>query len=104
MKFSEIKPNVVYTFKLNSGEELIAKVTEVLLDENALVINEPVSIAPGPKGMGLVPSLFTSNPKASARLNTNSVALIAETEDQVRDKYREATTGISVPDKKLILG
>jgi hypothetical protein len=104
MKLSDIKINCVYTFKLNSGEELIAKVVDVLLDENALAINEPVSIAPGPKGMGLVPSMFTSNSRTSARLNISSVALIAETEDQVRDKYREATTGISVPDKKLILG
>jgi hypothetical protein len=102
MKLSDIKTNTVYTFKLNSGEELIAKVTQV--EQDAFVIEEPVSIAPGPKGMGLVPSLFTANLKSSVRLNTNSVALIAETEQQVRDKYREATTGISVPDKKLILG
>jgi hypothetical protein len=102
MKLSDIKNNAVYTFKLNSGEELIAKVTKV--EQDAFVIEEPVSIAPGPKGMGLVPSMFTANPKSSVRLNTNSVALIAETEEQVRDKYREATTGISVPDKKLILG
>lgn len=102
MKLSDIKTNTVYTFKLNSGEELIAKVTQV--EQDAFVIEEPVSIAPGPKGMGLVPSLFTANLKSSVRLNTNSVALIAETEEQVRDKYREATTGISVPDKKLILG
>ena len=102
MKLSDIKTNTVYTFKLNSGEELIAKVTQV--EQDAFVIEEPVSIAPGPKGMGLVPSLFTANLKSSVRLNTNSVALIAETEQQVRDKYREATTGISVPYKKLILG
>ena len=102
MKLSDIKTNTVYTFKLNSGEELIAKVTQV--EQDAFVIEEPVSIAPGPKGMGLVPSLFTANLKSSVRLNTNSVALIAETEQQVRDKYREATTGISVPNKKLILG
>jgi hypothetical protein len=104
MKLSDIKTNTVYTFKLNSGEELIAKVTQVVAEENTLVIDEPVSVAPGPKGMGLVPSLFTANPKISARLNTSSVALIAETDDQVRDKYREATTGITVPDKKMILG
>lgn len=102
MKLSDITANTVYTFKLNSGEELIAKVVDV--EVNAFVIEEPVSIAPGPKGMGLVPSLFTANPKSLSRLNTSSVALIAETDSQVRDKYREATTGISVPDKKLILG
>ena len=65
---------------------------------------EPVSVAPGPKGMGLVPSLFTANPKALVRLNTTSVSLVADTDDAVRDKYREATTGISVPEKKILVG
>ena len=34
----------------------------------------------------------------------NNVAFIALTEDAVKMKYIEATTGITVPDKKLILG
>jgi hypothetical protein len=34
----------------------------------------------------------------------NSVALVAETEDGVKMKYLEATTGIKVPDKKIIMG
>ncbi len=92
----------VYTFKLNSGEELITKVVEITRDN--IIIEEPVSIAPSQQGMGLVPSMFTADPKGKFTLNTNSVSLYAETEDNVRMKYLEATTGIKVPDKKLILG
>ena len=99
---SDIKAGNVYTFKLNSGEELIAKVNAV--EDSAFIIEKPVSVAPGPKGMGLVPSLFTANPKALIRLNTTSVSLVADTDDAVRDKYREATTGISVPEKKILVG
>lgn len=98
----QVKQNEVYTFKLNSGEELIAKV--VSFDEKYLLISEPVSVAPGPQGMGLVPSMFTANPKDEIRLNTNSVAVYGLTDDNVKSKYIEATTGISVPSKKLILG
>jgi hypothetical protein len=54
--------------------------------------------------MGLIPSMFTNDPQLSVTLNTSSVALFAETETSVRDKYREATTGIQVPEKKLVLG
>ena len=97
-----IKPNTVYSFKLNSGEELIAKVIQAGGD--FIQIEEPVSIAPSPQGMGLVPSVFTADPKGEFRLNTNSVSIFSETEDAVRMKYLEATTGIKVPDKKLILG
>ena len=92
----------VYTFKLNSGEELIAKVVDSGGDW--LVLGEPVSIAPTQQGMQMIPSVFTAEPKSDFRLNTNSIALYAETEDAIRMKYLEATTGNKVPDKKIILG
>ena len=57
-----------------------------------------------PQGMGLVPSMFTAEPSQSVTINTNSIAMYAETEDSVRMKYVEATTGIKIPEKKLILG
>jgi hypothetical protein len=38
-------------------------------------------------------------------LNTNSIAMYAETEDSIKMKYIEATTGIKIPEtKKIILG
>ena len=96
------QPGQVYTFKLNSGEELITKVKQAGGDW--IVIEDPVSVAPGPQGLGLVPSMFTADLKEEIRLNTASVALFCLTEDGVKMKYIEATTGIKVPDKKLILG
>jgi hypothetical protein len=97
-----LEPNKVFTFKLNSGEELIAKVVQAGGD--FIVIEEPVSIAPTQQGMQMIPSIFTANPKGEFKLNTSSVAIYAETDDSVRMKYLEATTGIKVPDKKIILG
>ncbi len=102
MNISELKVGTVYTFKLNSGEELVAKVATI--DENSILVSDPVSISPGPKGLQLMPSLFTADPKENVRLNTNSVSMIGETDPSVTDKYREATTGITVPEKKLVLG
>jgi len=98
----DLEYNQVYTFKLNSGEEMVAKVKQSGGDW--ITLEEPVSIAPGPQGMGLVPSMFTADPKEEIRLNTNSVSLVSKTDDSVKMKYIEATTGIKVPDKKLILG
>ena len=97
-----IEPNKVYTFKLNSGEELIAKVIQA--GGEFIQIEEPVSIAPTQQGMQMIPSVFTANPKAEFKLNTTSIALYAETDDSVKDKYLEATTGIKVPSKKIVLG
>lgn len=97
-----LTPNTVYTFKLNSGEELIAKVVQAGGD--FIVMEEPVSIAPTQQGMQMIPSIFTADPKGEFKLNTSSIAIYAETDDSVRMKYLEATTGIKVPDKKIVLG
>jgi hypothetical protein len=98
-----MESNKVYTFKLNSGEELIAKVVTVH-DDHTVVIENPVSVAPGPQGMGLVPSMFTADPDAEIKLNTASVSIYALTDENVRMKYIEATTGIKIPDKKILVG
>ena len=92
----------VYTIKLNSGEELITKVVEITRDN--IIIEEPVSIAPGQQGMQMIPSMFTADPKGKFTLNTNSISLYAETDDNIKMKYLEATTGIKVPEKKIVLG
>lgn len=100
----ELETGRVYTFKLNSGEEMIAKVIDYNSNSSWIEIQDPVSVAPGPQGLGLVPSMFTGDIKTLIRLNISSVAFYALTEDGVRMKYIEATTGIQVPEKKLILG
>ncbi len=97
-----IKENETYTIKLNSGEELIAKVTEVT--DSYIIVKEPASVAPGPQGMGLVPSMFTSEPKADVSINTNSIAMISVTEAGVKTKYTQATSSIVMPDKQIIMG
>ena len=100
----QLDQNQVYTFKLNSGEELIARVEKQEFNAEWITISDPVSVAPGPQGMGLVPSMFTADIKREIQLNINSISLYAYAEDAVKMKYIEATTGIKVPDKKLILG
>ena len=97
-----IKVGETYTFKLTSGEEVVGKVTAI--DDNIVSLNDPVSVAPGPQGMGLMQSMFTADPKDPARLNINNVTIFALTDASVKAKYIEATTGLVVPDKKIIMG
>ena len=92
----------VYTFKMNSGEEMIAKVVDA--GEGYAMLQDPVSVAPGPQGMGLVPSMFTADPDKNPRLNMNCVAISSLTDENVRMKYIEATTGIKVPEKRILVG
>ena len=93
----------VYTFKFNSGEEVVAKYSSEVIGDY-INVTEPVSIAPGPQGMGLVPSMFTADPSQSVTINTNCIAIYGLTDESIKRKYIEATTGITVPSKKLVLG
>jgi|TARA_R110000782_G_scaffold242840_5_gene329351 hypothetical protein len=98
----DIKVGGIYTLKIFSGEEIVAKV--VGNSDGWLELSDPVSLAPSQTGMALVPSVFSANATENVRLNTLSVSFIATTADEVKDKYREATTGITVPDKKILVG
>lgn len=103
MKFTTELRDEILTFKINSGEELIAKVLEVY--DDYMMLGMPVSVAPGPQGMNLMPSFFTADRDESVRINTSAIAMVAQTDDGVKVKYIEAVSGISVPPKKkLILG
>ena len=94
--------NEVYTFKLTSGEEVIAKVVDQT--DTSVELSDPLSVAPNPQGMGLMPSMFTAEHDKNVMLNTNTVTMYSETADAIRIKYIEATTGITTASKKLILG
>jgi hypothetical protein len=92
----------VYTFKFTSGEEMIARIEEG--GDPWITVAEPVSVAPGPQGLGLVPSMFTADVRQKIQININNVVICALTDESVKSKYLEAVTGIQVPSKKLVLG
>ena len=96
--------NKTITVKLNSGEEFIAKVAEVPEEGTFIKVDTPVSIGGGQKGLQLIPSMFTADPDSLVTINTTCVAMVTITEDSIRMKYVEATTGIQLPEKKIILG
>jgi len=98
----DIKEHEVYTFKLASSEEVIAKVAGQ--DEKYIFIVEPLSVSPGPNGMGLMQTIFTSEEGAKVSLNINSITMIVDTADAIKQKYIQTTTGITVPSKKIVMG
>lgn len=93
----------VYTFKFNSGEEMLAKYNREAVDDFISVTN-PLSVAPSAQGMSLIPSLFTADPSHAVMININSISMYTEADETIKNKYLEVTTGIKVPEKKIILG
>jgi hypothetical protein len=91
----------IYTLKLTSGEELTAKVIEHATD--SIEVAQPISMVLGPQGLQMMPSLFSSNPDKTVQINTATIIMQAETREDVRAKYIEATTGIATPPAKQII-
>lgn len=97
-----IEPNEIYTFKLTTGEEVVAKVLEI--HEDSLVIKTPISTVLSQQGLQMMPTLFSSVLEQNVRLNKNAWVMVAVTRNDVRNSYIEATTGIAPVNKQIITG
>jgi hypothetical protein len=92
----------VYTFKIANGDELIGKV--IAQTDTEIVIHQPLTILPGPQGIQLLPSLFTTELAVDVTINKNNIVMMAETREQVCDSYIESTTGIKPIRKQILVG
>jgi hypothetical protein len=98
-----IEKNQVYTFKLTNADEIVAKVIEIT--EDGYVLSQPLSAVPTEKGLQLIYTVFTGNPKENATINKTAVAMVCQTREEVADHYLEATTGIKpVRNSKILMG
>jgi len=97
-----IETDQIYTFKLNTGEELVARLVEAHSDH--MIIEHPILTVLSPQGLQMMPGLFSANMDKKLRLNNSSWAMIAETRDDVRDSWIQATTGIAPVRKQIITG
>jgi hypothetical protein len=96
--------NEVLTFKLTGGDELVAKVLSGPDEYGYITVSEPVSVVTTSNGVGMIPTIMTAEMNAENKLNTSSISMFTPTSDNIKLKYLEATTGIKVPTKKLIVG
>lgn len=84
----------VITFKLTSGEELIAKLVE---DGPAYYkLSRPMVIGMSPQGPALMPYLFTVNPEKDVKLLKGVVAMAEATDKPFANQFIEQTSGIKL--------
>jgi hypothetical protein len=98
----KLETNNIYTFKLNTGEELIARIVEIAPDH--MIIEHPILTVISQQGLQMMPGLFSADLGQNVRLNNASWAMIAETRQDVRDSWIQATTGIAPIRKQIITG
>ena len=86
--------NDVVSFKLTSGEEMIARYAEE--NDNTFFVTKPVNLIPTPQGsLGMIPAMFSADlVGAKVSLNKSAVALHAHAKKEVADEYVRGTSGI----------
>lgn len=84
----------VISFKLSSGEEVIAKLVEE--SDRGYKVSRPMVLSMGPKGIGMVPMMLTMSEDKEILINRNSVMSIVNTDKQFADQYVQGTTGIKL--------
>lgn len=95
------KVNTVYSFKLNSGEELVAKV--VRTEFGQVTVSHPVSMAPSQQGLQMIPSMFSADLEKTVDINITSIAMSATAREDVVKAYTESTTGLDLSASKTML-
>lgn len=81
------------SFKLTSGEEIIARLDAE--DEKSYTLHKPMVMIVQQQGMGLAPFMFSVSPDAKFSLQAHSVACIVKTEKEIAAQYTQQTTGIA---------
>jgi hypothetical protein len=97
----QVEKNRVYTFKMTNADELVGKVVDIT--DAAYIVEQPLSAVPTEKGIQLIYTVFTGDPKETAAINKTAVAMICSTREEVGDHYLEATTGLKPVRKPSII-
>lgn len=98
----QVQQDKVYTFKLTNADEIVAKVVDVS-NADYYIVEQPLSAVPTEKGIQLIYTVFTGDPKERATINKSAIAMVINTREEVCDHYLEATTGIKPVRKPSII-
>ena len=82
------------SFKLSSGEEIVARLDEET--EKSYTLKKPMVLVAQQQGLGLAPFMFSVSPDAKFVLQATSVACVAKTEGEIAKQYLSQTSGIAM--------
>lgn len=91
----------VVSFKMVTGDEIIAKVLEQT--DSGFNVAAPCTVMPSAQGLGLMQSLFSAKEDVKIFLSNSHVMFHAESIEQMRVHYIKTTTGVDVIAKPGII-
>ena len=89
-----IKDGDIVSFKLSSGEEIVARLKSQ--DAKSYTLHKPMVLIMQQQGMGLAPFMFSVSPDAKFNLQVSSVSCVAKTEDEIAKQYTASTSNIQM--------
>ena len=87
---SDFKINDVITFRLNTGEEIVAKLTEEKMD--SYIVSKPLVIILQEKGPVMAPMMISAD----------CVTMSASTVKEIKKAYLETTSGLDLSASTII--
>ena len=81
------------SFKLSSGEELVARLEEETATSYKL--HKPMVLIAQQQGLGLAPFMFTIGPDSTVSIDNSKVVCVVKTQDEMSKQYIQSTTGIA---------
>ena len=97
-----VETGKIYTIKLATGEEIVTKVVE--MESDFLIIENPIVTVLTPKGLQMMPGLFSAEMDQKVKLNKNSCVMLARCREDVGNSWIQATTGIEPVTRQIITG
>jgi hypothetical protein len=98
---SKMNKDEVYTFKLTTGEEMIAKYSKT--EDEAIHVVKPLVLAiqpteDGKQALGLAPYAATLDPTVSTPvpINTSTIVTYFEPPEEMAKAYLQQTSGIQL--------
>jgi len=91
------KPNEqgeVLTFKIVSGEEIVARLDSE--SETEYVLLKPMMLVIQPDSVGLGPFMFSMDPQGKFHLMKNALVCSGKTEAEIAKQYISTTTGVAL--------
>jgi len=88
----------VYSLKLTTGEEIIAKSENVLdswWDSPSVIIQNPLTLVQTQQGIGAMPWLGTGETE-EITIPTTQIIAVAKSKSEVQSMYIKSTSGIDI--------
>lgn len=91
----------IQSFKLSTGEEIVAKVTGE--DLSSFHIEKPMQLVMGPNGPQLAPAVLMFDQRKNLNLNKSLILIDGPTMPELEGQYESIVTGIALPQKSSII-